>query len=237
MGSMRSNEDQRLARAARLLRHRAGLRQKDLAGKRYVTQEIEAGRIGHLKVDVVRAHFAALDATVRLTPWWNGAALDRLLDEAHARVVDAVARILPGYGFKRVRTEYSFSEFGDRGSIDVFAANDERRAVFVGEAKSEWGSIEETLRRQDVKTRLASKLTESAFGWKPTAVASVLVFSDRSTNRRIAERYAASLGSYPARSRDIRAWLRLPTGSVGGIWFLSDAGPVGRGFGDSAEIG
>jgi hypothetical protein len=228
-----STDDGRLAKASRLLRRRAGWRQVDVPGSRRVTQEIEAGRAGQIKLDLLRRHFAALDASVRLTPWWNGAALDRLLDESHAQVVDAVARVLPTYGFNRVRTEHTFSDFGERGSIDVFAGNEERKAVFVGEAKSEWGSIEETLRRQSVKVRLARKLALSAFGWKPLCVASVLVLPDRSTNRRIAARYGASLNGYSARSHAIRQWLRQPSGDLGGIWFLSDAQLVGQGFGET----
>ena len=203
---------------SRLLRRRAGLRQTDLLGSRYVTQEVEAGRSGELKVDVLRDHFARLGGSVRVTPWWNGAALDRLLDEAHAQVVDATARILPRFAF-RVKTELSFSDYGERGSIDIFAGNDDCRAVFVGEAKSEWGSLEETLRRHDIKTRLAPKIAASVFGWKPIAIASVLIFPDDRTARRVADRYSATLTGYSARGREIRAWLRNPDRPLGGIWF------------------
>jgi hypothetical protein len=222
-----SIDDDRLARASRLLRQRGHLRQADLLGRRYVTQEIEAGRSGQLKVDAVRRHFAQFDASVRMTAWWNGAALDRLLDEAHAGVVEATARTLSTFGFK-TRTEFSFSDYGERGSIDIFGGHEGSQAIFVGEAKSDWGSIEETLRRQDVKTRLAPKLAESAFGWKPVALASVLVFPDKTTARRVAARYEASLTAYPARGREIRVWLRRPSGKLGGIWFLSNAELVGH---------
>jgi hypothetical protein len=135
-------DDERLARASRALRRRKGLRQVDLPTSRAIAQDIEAGRIGSLRVDQLRAHFASLGAAVRLTAWWEGAALDRLLDQEHAAVVEALAHELQRRHF-RVMTEFSFSEFGERGSIDVFGGLDLRRAVFVGEAKSEWGSIEE----------------------------------------------------------------------------------------------
>lgn len=168
------------------------------------------------------AHFAALGARAQVTVWWNGAALDRLIDQVHAQVVTSTAVILPRYRFQ-VRTEYTFNEYGERGSIDVFAAHDAARAVFLGEAKSEWGSLEETLRRQDLKARLAPKLAEDAFGWRPSSIASVLIFPGDRTARRITERYRAALTGYPARAREIRAWLRNPAGPLGGIWFLSDA--------------
>lgn len=221
-----TRDDDRLANASRLLRREVGLRQADLPTSRFATQEVEAGRAGQLKVDLVRAHFAALGAKAQVTIWWNGAALDRLLDLGHAEVVNSTALILPRYDF-RVLTEYTFNDYGDRGSIDVFAAHDAARAVFVGEAKSEWGSLEETTRRQNLKWRLASKLAEEAFGWRPLCVASVLIFPNDRTCRRVAKRFSATLASYPARAREIRAWLRNPSGQIGGIWFLSDAG-LGR---------
>jgi len=177
---------------------------------------------GRLRLDQVRAHFAGLGAKAQVTVWWNGAALDRLIDERHAEVVNAAAVVLAAHGFV-VKTEFSFNDFGDRGSIDLFAANDANRALFVGEAKSEWGSLEETLRRQNLKTRLARKLAEEAFGWRPERVASVLVFPDDRTCRRVADKYRASLASYAGRGREIRAWLRTPTGDLGGIWFLTNA--------------
>ena len=216
-------DDDRLANASRLLRRRQALRQADLTTSRFVAHEIEAGRAGRLRIDHVRGHFAGLDATLRVSAWWNGAALDRLIDERHAAVVERTARTLAAYGF-RVATEVSFNEYGDRGSIDVFAGHVPMRAAFVGEAKSEWGSLEETIRRLDVKIRIAPKLALTTFGWRAAFVAGVLIFPEDRTARRIADRYAATLGaSFPARGREVRRWLRQPSGDVRGIWFLTDA--------------
>ena len=131
-------EDERLARSSRLLRRQAGLRQSDLETSRHVAQEVEAGRAGQLRLELVRAHFAALGAKAQVAIWWDGAALDRLLDERHAEVVNSTSAVLALNGFT-VKTELTFNDYGDRGSIDVFAGHDTTRAVFVGEAKSEWG--------------------------------------------------------------------------------------------------
>jgi len=216
-------DDERLAMASRMLRRRKGLRQVDLVTPRAIVQDIEAGRIGPLRVDQLRAHFAGLGASLRMTAWWEGAALDRLLDQEHAVVVEVLAHELQICHF-RVLTEFSFSEYGERGSIDVFGGLDLRRAVFVGEAKSEWGSIEETLRRLDVKIRLAPKLAERAFGWRPEVVAGVLAFPESRTARRVADRHSATLAaSVPARGREVRHWLRQPSSSLRGIWFLTNA--------------
>ncbi len=89
---------ERLAKASRLLRREAGLRQADLPTSRFVPQEIEAGRAARLKIDLVAAHFAALGAKTEVTVWWNGAALDRLIDQVHAQVVNSTAVILPRSG-------------------------------------------------------------------------------------------------------------------------------------------
>ncbi len=217
-----TRDDDRLARISQYLRREAGVRQADLKTSRFVTQEIEAGRAGTLRVDQVLAHFAGLDAKAQVSIWWNGAALDRLIDRDHAQVVDAVASLLPRFRFS-VITEYTFNEYGERGSIDIFGAHEDARNVFIGEAKSKWGSREETLRRQDMKVRLAPRLAEKAFGWRPLGVASVLIFPRDRTAQRLAMRHRAALTGYSARAREIRAWLRLPVGHLGGIWFVSNA--------------
>jgi hypothetical protein len=219
-------DDVKLARSARALRRLQGRRQRDLAvpGRSIdFTRRLERGDAGGLRVDDIRAHFAGLGATVRLTAWWNGAALDRLLDERHAHVVDGGVRRLGLFGWPTIQTEVSFNEWGERGSIDLFAARPDVEAVFVGEAKSEWGSIEETIRRLDVKARLAPTISEKRFGFRPRSVGVVLIFPEDRTARRIAQRYEATLAAaYPARNRQVRRWLRRPSGPLRGLWFLSD---------------
>ena len=164
-----------------------------------------------------------MDASVYVNAWWNGAALDRLIDARHAQVVDAVVPILAAEHWQPI-TEFTFAEFSERGSIDVFAGHDVSHSVFVGEAKTEWGSIEETLRRLHIKARLAPKLGRDAFGWQPTAVGAALIFPEDRTARRVAQRFAATLdASLPAHSRDVRRWIHEPSGSIRGVWFLTDA--------------
>lgn len=216
-------DDRRLAKASRLLRRRYRLRQSDLPS-RHVAQLIEAGRAGELRLNDLRAHFARLEGSIFVNAWWQGAALDRLADSRHATVIEASLRVLRRDGWRPL-TEVTFSEFGERGSIDVFAAHDEARAVLVGEAKSEWGSIEETLRRLHVKTRLAPNLAVREFGWRPKVVGCVLIFPEDRTARRVADRFSETLNAaFPARGRAIRSWLRAPSGDLRGIWFLTDAG-------------
>ena len=222
---MPTQDDERLARIARALRRKHGLTQQSLvtSGRSlYSIRALERGEAGSLRLDTLRSHFSRLEARARLNVWWHGADFDRLLDERHAEVVEAGATVVRSYGWPLL-SEVTFAEYGERGSIDLFGANSSRRAVFVGEAKSVWGSIEETNRTLDVKARLAPKVTQDRLGWRPLFVAKVLLFPDDSTARRVATRFDATLSAaYPARGREIRAWLRKPDRNLAGLWFLSN---------------
>jgi hypothetical protein len=60
----------------------------------------------------------ALGADLDLFLRWRGERLDRLLDEDHAAIVEAVVRLLREDEWD-VAIEVSFSKWGERGSIDV----------------------------------------------------------------------------------------------------------------------
>ncbi len=210
------------------MRRQQRLKQSDLVGQgrsRYLARLLEAGRATDLRLGDIRAHFAKMGATVHVSAWWNGASLDRLLDERHAGVVNGAMQFVQPHGWS-AHPEVTFAEWGERGSMDVFAAHEATRSIFIGEAKSEWGSIEETLRRLDVKVRLAPTVAKRRFGWTPVSVGVALIFPEDATARRVARRYAAILDSaFPARNREVRRWLRKPFGPLRGLWFLSDVHP------------
>ena len=218
-------DDQRLAAASRALRRRHGLTQKALAAlgqSLHIQRMLETGQAGRLQVDDLRGHFRRLGANVRVTVWYDGATLDRLLDEDHASVVEAGIRLLQRYDWEPA-SEITFSEYGERGSIDLFGSRESDRAVFVGEAKSAWGSLEETLRTFDAKVRLAPTIARKRLGWTPSVVGAAIILREDASARRVAQRHAATLGaSYPARNVEIRRWLRQPSGALRGLWFLSD---------------
>lgn len=189
---------------------------------RHIQRQLEGGHAGQLQVDDIRGHFAKLGASVKITAWWNGASLDRLIDSEHASVIEAGVREFQRYAWP-VLTEVSFNEWGERGSIDLLCARRPEQTVVVGEAKSAWGSIEETLRTLDVKVRLAPTIVEKRLGWIPLHVAALLIFPEDESCRRVARRHAATLSvAFPARNREVRRWLRRPTGSLRGLWFLSN---------------
>lgn len=176
----------------------------------------------NFRVNDLRAHFGKLGATVRFSAWYDGATLDRLIDADHASVLHAAAGDVVRCGWPRVDTEVTFNEWGERGSIDFLGAHEIARAILVGEAKSAWGSLEETRRTLDVKVRLAPAIAAKRYGWEPATIGAVLAFPEDAQARRIASEYARTLlAGYPARNREVRSWLRAPDGPLRGLWFLS----------------
>ena len=219
-------DDERPGQLVRLLRRRSNKTQVELAKLAGVPlndlKSIEAGNAGVVALDRIRRVLEAEGGKGRLTPWWNGAAADRLLDERHAALVERCVAVFRTRGWQ-VAVEVSFSQYGERGSIDILAAHEWARAVAVCEVKSAFGSLEETNRMLDVKERLAPRITFERLGWRPAVVGRLLIVPRTSAIRGVVSAHAATMSSlYPARSREVRAWLRHPVAAISGIWFVSD---------------
>jgi len=184
--------------------------------------QIERGHAARLRFELIRDVFLALDASFDGIVGWRGGDLDRLLDERHARTVEAVAAILVGNDWQAI-PEASYSEWGERGSIDLLAAHAASRAVAAFEIKSELTSVEETIRKLDQKARLvANGLAKRRLGWQPRAIARVLVVPEDPRTRRLVSAHATTFASaYPMRSRDLRRWLVAPTSDAAALWFLT----------------
>jgi hypothetical protein len=113
---------------------------------------------------------------------WQGDGLDRLLDGRHAAVVEEVVRVLRAARWI-VATEVTLNEFGERGSIDVFAFHPETRSLLVVEVKTVIADAQDLHSTLDRKVRLAPKLARDR-GWSPSTVCVLLVVVDSRTNRR-----------------------------------------------------
>jgi hypothetical protein len=156
-----------------------------------------------------------------------GAEPDRVLDEGHAALLGTGKKWLDGLGWNTL-PEVTYSEFGERGSIDLLAWHRPTGTLLVVEIKTELVSIEATLRKLDEKTRLAAGIAARRFEWSAKAVARLLVLPDeRVERRRVAAHSAVLDGAFPLRSYAARAWCRSPSGSVAALIFVSD----GRGRG------
>ncbi|HEY6570986.1 MAG TPA: helix-turn-helix domain-containing protein [Candidatus Limnocylindrales bacterium] len=216
--------DLAMGRALRVLRQRLGWRQVDVAIDAGVSQQliskIERGRSSRVSSATLRRVFAAVDADVVTYVRWRGGELDRLLDEGHASIVGSIATLLRRRGWQ-VLTEVTFSDYGERGSVDVLAWHPATRTLLVVEVKTEITSAEELLRRHDAKVRLGPKIAMDRFGQLPARTARLLVVGDTQANRRRVARLSSVFGSaYPAAPGDVRRWLRDPVTPLGGVLFM-----------------
>lgn len=226
-------DDVRAGRILRALRRRLGLTQKELGRRAGVSQQtvslIERGHGSRLSTDTLRRVFAAVDARWEPMISWRGGELDRLLDEAHSRIVAEIVRRLSVLGWE-VAVEVTYSEFGERGSIDVMAARRERDAILVVEVKSELTGLEATVRKVDEKERLVrGVLCRRRFGFQPKAVGRLLILPATDTARRRVRSHQAVLAvAFPARGADVRAWMRRPVGDLAGLLFIPASAGSGR---------
>jgi transcriptional regulator with XRE-family HTH domain len=214
----------RVGAKVRALRQRHGWRQSDLASRAAISQGvvslIERGRLDLVSLEKLRRVSRELDADFVLQLRWRGGDLDRLIDEGHAGLVGAAIEMLRKLGWD-LRTEVSYSEFGERGSIDVLAWNQTAGLLLVVEVKTELVSVEETLRKHDEKARLASKVAREQFAWRPSGTSRLLVLPDLSTARRRVQRQSAVLDvAYSLRGVEMRSWLRSPSMPVAGLLFI-----------------
>ena len=217
-------DDVQLGRRFRVLRHRLGWRQSDVAAKAGMSQDtvsrIERGRLAEVTLPRLRSIATTLGAELRIQLDFRGGELDRLMDEGHVVLVGAVASRLEALGWE-IRPEVSFAIYADRGSIDIVAWHAASRTLLVIEVKTGLTSIEETLRTLDMKVRRAAEVVGERFGWRPVRVARLLVLPDTSTARAQARRHDQVLRpAFPLRGPALRAWLREPHGSVRGLAFV-----------------
>lgn len=219
-------------RGFRALRIRRRLTQADLAAQagvsRGVIVRIERNGAASVTVATLEKVAAPLGARVICRLSWNGEGLDRLLDSAHAAMVELVVRILRGAGWL-VATEVSFNHFGERGSIDVFAFHPASRLLLVVEVKSVVPDVQATLVTLDRKERLALQIARER-GWDAVGVSRLLVIrEDRTARRRIEEHAATFANAFPDRARAVRAWLMRPdpVRPLRGLWFLSNESHAG----------
>ena len=222
----------RFGRAVRALRQRRGWRQVDLAARSGLSQSlvsrIELGQIGASSFDDLSAIAAALDGQLALDFRWRGEQLDRLIDEEHASIIDQLVGIYRDSRWD-VGVEVTFSIFGERGSIDVFAAHPIAHVVAVNEIKASIGDAGNTVIGVDRKTRLAPKIAAER-GWDTRrGVAQFLVLRDTTTSRaRVARHADIFRTAFPADGRASLDWIRNPTGPPpSGIIFLPDTRPTG----------
>ena len=215
-----------LGKHLRALRIRRELRQQDVGRvarlSRAVISRIERGMLESVTVGVLVRVAAALGASIDIRVRWNGEHLDRLLDEAHAQLVELVVLLLRSSGWE-VAVEVSFSVWGERGSIDVFAFHRATGIVLVVEVKSVVPDSQSMLHGLDRKTRLARQLAMDR-GWACRGVARLLVIGASATSRRRVQRLESTYAvAFPLRGAHVRRWLRTPHQPISGLLFFAYA--------------
>ena len=220
----------RIGRACRALRIRRRWRQQDLADavgvSRQLISKLESGRIDDVQLGTVRRMVEGLGASIDVGIRWHGEGLDRLLDAAHAGLVEEVVRRFQDVGWETI-VEASYAIRGERGSIDVFALHRPTATILITEVKSVVPDSQATIHATDRKLRLAPEIARER-GWPCRLVSRLLVVGESTTARRRVELLDATYRSaFPARGRSIGAWLRGPSGALSGLWFLPFASPGG----------
>ena len=221
----------RLGRVVRTLRRRRGWRQLDLGRRAVCSQQaislIECGRGDRLSSRTVVRGAAQLDAELDVSIRWRGGEIERLLDEGHARLENAIASLVVAAGWE-ARVEVTYAIGAERGSIDVLALHRRAKALLVVEVKSDLLSAESTARKHDEKVRLGPRIAAERLDWHAATVARLLVLPEsRTARRRIAGHRDLFQQLYPARGHAVRSWLATPAGSMSGILFLSVTRPGG----------
>ncbi len=218
-------QDVVLGARVRAVRLRLGLRQRDVAVRAGVSDasvsRIERGHLDAVSLRTLRAVAGVLEIRVDLVPRWRGGDLERLVSARHAALAEQVIRIFQAARWT-VRPEVSFNVYGERGVVDLLAWHAETRTILVIELKTEIVDVGELLGTLDRKARLVVSIA-GPYGWVPRSVGRCVIVSGTSTNRRRIQAFEATFRSaFPSRARPMRAWIATPTGSIRGLWFVSD---------------
>jgi transcriptional regulator with XRE-family HTH domain len=215
----------RIGRVLRAVREHLGLTQREVGEAAALSQAVvsraERGDVSGLRLSTLDRLADALGAVVHVDIRYRGGEADRLVDRAHASIVEFVVGVLRGLDWEVV-LEYSFNEFGERGSVDVLAWHARTRTLLIVEVKSRFTDLQAMLLSLGRKLRLVPGIVREELGWDVAAVGRIIVVSGTAHNRSVAAVHRSIFdASFPARAADLRRWLRGPSGPIAGIWFVS----------------
>jgi transcriptional regulator with XRE-family HTH domain len=205
-------DDRQLGVTIRLLRHRRGWRQVDLAIRAGVSAGIvgslERGKADGVSVTAIRKVAKALEFALGWDVGYLRAELARLRDADHARCAEVFMKRLVAMGWI-VHPETSFNHYGDRGRIDLLAYHPPTGVLLVIEIKTVIADVQDLLGALDVKHRVATGVARS-MGLQPRFVTVALVVMENSTNRRRLAEHPHLFTRFALRGRKATTWLRDP---------------------------
>ncbi|HEY7942020.1 MAG TPA: XRE family transcriptional regulator [Candidatus Limnocylindrales bacterium] len=221
-------DDQQVGAAMRAVRIKRRWRQADVSARAGVDasliSRLERGHLDRLSLVSLRRIAATLD--IRLEVWarWRGGELDRMVNARHSELHEVVARFLQAVGWQPA-PEVSFSIYGERGVIDIFAWHAASGSLLVIELKTAIVDVQELVGTLDRKVRLAPRIAAER-GWHARTVSAwVVVATGRTNRRRIAAHRTMLRAAYPTDGRGIRAWLRRPREPVRALSIWPDLAP------------
>jgi len=222
-------DDLAFGRLARLTRIERRWRQVDLAARAGVSaatvSRVERGHLGEIPLATIRGVADAIGIRVQIAARARAVDLDRVLNARHTALAGYCAEWITSRGGWIVRPEVSYSEFGERGSIDLLCWHATSRSLLVVEIKTEIVDLGELLSRLDAKERLGP-VVGRRLGWAPGSVSACLIVADSVTNRRRVAAHGSLLrAALPADGRVLARWLRQPTGPLRALRFVSDSRP------------
>jgi transcriptional regulator with XRE-family HTH domain len=209
----------------RAVRLHKRLRQIDVALAAGVSQSVvsraENDQLRRVSVREIDRVAQVLDVSLVIDAKWNGGNVDRLIDRAHASIVEYVVKHLRELGWE-VIVEYGFNHYGDRGSVDVLAWHPGTRTLLIVEVKSILTDLQATFTSFATKVRVVPALVRREFGWNAAHVGRLLVMPGSTANRSVVTNHVATFETlFPRRMPSLRTWLRKPDGPVAGVWFLA----------------
>lgn len=188
-----------------MVRIRRGLRQDDVAGLAGVSASVvarqERGVIRSLAT--LESHAGALDLRLDLRLHGRSGELVRLADEEHAAIVELLARWFREAGFV-VEVEASFSEWGERGRIDLLACDPVSRLLVIVEVKTLLLDLQGLLGAANVRERLAKDIGRRR-GWDVDRTVTVLAVADAPASRAVVRQHPSVFASYSTRRLSRRA--------------------------------
>jgi transcriptional regulator with XRE-family HTH domain len=235
-------DDLAFGRLVRLARIERRWRQEDVAERagvsRSTVSRLERGHVGQIPLDTVRAVCAVLDIRVQLHARARALDLDRVANARHSGLAEHVALWMARWQGWAFRAEVSYSEYGERGVVDLLCWHAASRSLLIVELKTELLEFGALLGKLDEKERLGPVIAKR-LGWAPVSVSTGLLVADSTTNRRRARAHGALLGSaLPDDSRALVGWLKRPAGVVRALRFVPDARPghVRNGFAGPTRV-
>jgi transcriptional regulator with XRE-family HTH domain len=186
-----------IGRMLRMLRIRSRWRQSDVSQKAGISSTVvgrhENGVIGSLGALEKHAAVFALRIDVRLVG--RAGQLVRLADEEHARIVESIAAWFRSHGYL-TETEASFSEWGERGRIDLLAYDPATRTLVIVEVKTQLLDLQDLFGSLNVKERLASTIAGRR-GWAVSRRVTLLAAADTAANRTVVREHPALFAQFP----------------------------------------